>query len=318
MKICYEPRTFQAARRKIVDRANEIIEEYEAQGITLTVRQLYYQFIGRGWLHGEKKVWSNFHKTIARARLAGDIDWKAIEDRTRSAYGPSHDIWGDPVDEIISGAFAYAHHNEDMWGGQEYRVEVWVEKDALVDIIAEVCNELDVTYFSCRGEVSLSALHEAGARMAHYEVEKYKNGGCTGIILYLGDHDPTGFDIPRVIEERLRLFCTHQGYSAPEVRRIALTREQIKKFKLPPDWAKDTDSRAPAYIKLHGTSKCWELDALHPHELQSIVRTAVEDIRDEDIYKKQCALQEKRRNILLRIARKVERVLRPPRKKKKV
>ncbi len=42
------PKTFRSAALETIDQANAIFDEYAAQGFTLTLRQLFYQFVSRG------------------------------------------------------------------------------------------------------------------------------------------------------------------------------------------------------------------------------------------------------------------------------
>ena len=44
---CYKPHRFTPGTRAIIDKANKFIEEYQAQGYVLTLRQLYYRFIAK-------------------------------------------------------------------------------------------------------------------------------------------------------------------------------------------------------------------------------------------------------------------------------
>jgi hypothetical protein len=84
----------------------------------------------------------------------------------------------------------------DTRRNQEYYIEVWIEKDALLGILETICKKLDVPYFSCRGYVSQSSMWEAAQRFRENDRE--------GILLHLGDHDPSGIDMSRDIQERLK------------------------------------------------------------------------------------------------------------------
>ena len=46
---------FQARTLAVIEQANVIIAEYAAQGFTMTLRQLYYQFVSRDLLANELK-----------------------------------------------------------------------------------------------------------------------------------------------------------------------------------------------------------------------------------------------------------------------
>lgn len=144
-RIKYQNIKISPDRLAIINKANEIIEEYEAQGFDLTLRQLYYQFVARDIIPNKQQEYKRLGDIVADGRLAGLIDWDAIVDRTRNLRVRGH--WSQPSD-IVS-AVARQYHI-DMWKGQTYRPEVWIEKDALVGVIAGVCEELDVPYFSAR------------------------------------------------------------------------------------------------------------------------------------------------------------------------
>lgn len=166
----------------------------------------------------------------------GLMDWSYIQDRTRNIRG-GFGGYTDPGQFMDNVASQYV---EAIWRGQSYRPEVWVEKDALVDVVARGCAQDRVPHFSCRGYVSQSEMYEAAKRM-----ERYRRRGLTPVVIHLGDHDPSGIDMTRDIRDRLGLLSN--GYV--EVRRIALTMDQIDQYQPPPNPAKLTDSRGSAYVE---------------------------------------------------------------------
>jgi hypothetical protein len=271
--ICYVQKTFSSGTQSAIDAANGIIEEYSEAGFTLTLRQLYYQFVSRDLIANNLREYKRLGSIINDARLAGEIDWDAIEDRTRGVRGNAH--WTTPADIIDSAASGF---RVDRWEGQPNYVEVWIEKDALVGVAEKVCRALDVKYLSCRGYTSQSEMWEAGQRFAG----RHRKGQQTHI-LHLGDHDPSGIDMTRDIEERLRLFCTHHRCEPPAVHRIALNMDQIERYEPPPNPAKTTDSRSGKYIEQFG-HESWELDALDVKTLSELIQSHVEDLLDRDLF----------------------------------
>lgn len=249
-----------------VEQANEIVADYTAQGFQLTVRQIYYQFVARALIDNTEKSYKNLSKILNMGRMAGLIDWDAIEDRTRSLEtnlrlrDPKHGI------ELIRNQYAI-----DMWGNQPQRVEVWIEKEALAGVIAGVCGELDVPYFACRGYVSQSEQWRAGHRFRRSE---------RTVVLHLGDHDPSGMDMTRDNDRRLTLFA---GYESVTVRRIALNMDQIEEHNPPPQPAKGTDARFPDYLAKYG-DESWELDALEPQMLVDLIRETIGEYVDDDAW----------------------------------
>lgn len=288
-KIAYKSFNFRDAKLSIIEDANRIIEEYQAQGFDLTLRQVYYQFVSRDlfpddrrWIlvnskwkrdaNGSKNAEPNYDwlgDVINDARLAGLIDWSAISDRTRHLRELSH--WTTPSSIIRSAASSY---RLDKWEGQEYRPEVWIEKDALVGVIAGICQELDVPYFSCRGYVSQSEMWATGQRLlSHIENDQKP------YIIHLGDHDPSGKDMTNDITKRLEMFTDgSEGYEFG-LKRIALNHSQVLQYDPPPNPTKLTDSRANAYIEEFGM-ECWELDALEPSVIVDLIRDEIFNFRD--------------------------------------
>lgn len=287
MKHTYCDFNFRAKTLEVIETANRIINEYKAEGYDLTLRQLYYQFVahdlfpedrrwtwtGKRWVrdpNGTKNAPPNYKwlgTFINDGRLAGLIDWNSIVDRTRQHESNPH--WDSPADIIESAAEDYAIDSRD---GQDNYLEVWVEKDALVGVIERACCPLDIGYMSCRGYVSQSAMWRAAMRFIPQE----RNGKVCTILLHLGDHDPSGIDMTRDIQDRLAMFG-----SEVEVRRIALNMEQVEKYQPPPNPAKTTDSRYVSYISEYG-EESWELDALDPRVLTELITNKVADYTDED------------------------------------
>jgi hypothetical protein len=269
MKEIYEIKNFRPATMKIIKQANDIISEYQGQGFRLTLRQLYYQFVARALIANSLRSYQRLGSIIGDGRLAGLIDWDAIEDRTRSLRAISH--WDNPSDIIYS---SYMSFRLDKWERQPHRIEVWIEKEALSGVIAPVCNRLDVAYFANKGYMSLSEMHRTGKRMA-----RYIKSGQEVHILHLGDHDPSGIDMTRDIGDRVSTFALN----SIDVDRLALNFNQIYEYNPPPNFAKVTDSRYDGYAKLYGTDS-WELDALEPAVLGNIIETKILELRDDDLW----------------------------------
>jgi len=290
--VCYVPKKFSAASQAIIQAANQIVEEYAEQGFILTLRQLYYQFVSRDWLPNNQRSYKRLGSIVNDARLAGHIDWDYITDRTRNLQKLS--TWSSPASIIASAAHSY---HRDLWEGQDCRVEVWIEKDALVGVIEGICEELDVPYFSCRGYTSQSEMWGAAQRLIGYE-----NNGYQPVILHLGDHDPSGVDMSRDIRDRLELFG-----AGVQVERIALNMPQIEEYDPPPNPAKLTDARATGYIDRYG-HESWELDALEPRVMVELIRDHVQDRLDLSVFEEQKDRQERQRAELEAVSREWEEV----------
>ena len=272
MEYAYKQTRFQAKSILTIRRAKSIIREYEEQGYTLTLRQLYYQFVSRDFIPNKMSEYKKLGAIINDARLAGYIDWTAIEDRTRNLQ--KYSSWPSPKDILSSAARSF---RLDIWDAQPVYIEVWIEKDALIGVIERVCSEYRLPHFACRGNVSASEMWGASQRF----VEKINNGQNV-VLLHLGDHDPSGIDMTRYNEERLRMFIREHADDAMfEIERLALNMDQVRKYKPPPNPAKETDSRFIGYAKKFGNSS-WELDALEPQVINDLVETQVHILRDEE------------------------------------
>lgn len=284
-KYAYKEINFRPDSLRLINIINSVIDEYTAQGYDLTLRQVYYQLVARDYIPNNERSYKNTGNLINDARMAGLIDWLAIQDRTRNIRKNSH--WSSPSSVMSSALYSYAI---DTRKDQPNYIEVWVEKDALIGIVQQISSTLDVPCFSCRGYVSASEMWSAAQRFINQDHRERR------IIIHLGDHDPSGKDMTRDITDRLELFGADV-----EVQRIALNWDQIDEFNPPPNPAKLSDSKAGAYIEEFGTES-WELDALEPKVLTSLIRTHVADLTDASLLERASA-KEKRDKAELRLVK---------------
>jgi hypothetical protein len=267
-KIRYVEKDFSESSLVTIAQANDIIAEYQEQGYTLTLRQLYYQFVSRDLIPNNMKAYKRVGSIVNDARLAGLIDWNAIEDRTRNLE--AQQTWDSPRQILQACAESFKY---DWWANQDTRVEVWVEKEALVGVIERAAFKYRCPYFACRGYTSQSEAWRAGQRF-----KEYGNNGQDVVVLHLGDHDPSGIDMTRDNDARLQLFS---GVCNVKVKRLALHMKQVAQYNPPPNPAKMTDSRAKDYIAQFGRSS-WELDALDPKVIDKLISTNIAMYIDSD------------------------------------
>ncbi len=204
------------------------------------------------------------------ARLAGLLDWSMIVDRGRSTIANTH--WNNPAEIVRAAANSF---RIDKWKNQPNHIEVMVEKQALEGVLQPVCSRLDVNFTANKGYSSQSFMYSKGRAL-----KRMQKAGKAIHVLYLGDHDPSGLDMDRDIDDRLSMFSE---LPVVNVDRLALTMNQIEQYKPPENPAKITDTRAKKYIQKHGYSS-WELDALEPKKLAQLVTDAVEALRDPDLW----------------------------------
>lgn len=271
MKIRFRKIRMSIKNKIRLEDINLIIEEFQADGYVLTLRQLYYQLVSRAVIPNEQSEYAKLSRLLKEGRMSGIVDWKAIEDRLRVPHLP---YAVDDIDQAIQDTIdQYRLRRQD---DQPNYLEVWVEKDALSGVLKRVTEKYHIPIMVNRGYSSVSAMFDAFMRFVHggaYKERPVK-------ILYLGDYDPSGLDMLRDIQERIEEF--QFGYNDGtdvenmqfEVIPIALTREQVEQYDPPPNPAKLTDPRAKEFIARHG-NQSWEVDALKPNVLNNLLDNAI-------------------------------------------
>jgi len=155
-------------------------------------------------------------------------------------------------------------YRRPVWNDLDQYIEVWCEKDALAGVLYPITEQYDVPLMVCRGYSSETFAYEAAANI--------KKIGKTVFIYYLGDFDPSGWQMSRNLEGKLRGFGARATFE-----RMAINPEQIIRWNLPRRETKRTDSRCREFFDVFGKdTPSVELDALHPNELRRIVRDAID------------------------------------------
>lgn len=271
MKEQFEEYRFTQAVKTRIELANSVLAEYAQAGYRLTIRQLYYQLVARGYIENNQRSYKRIVSTLTKARMAGLVDWDAIEDRTRHTMRPSE--WNNHIEimEAVASQFRLPR-----WNGQKHHVEIMIEKEALAGVFSPLVRKYHVNITANRGYSSASEMYRHAQRIRRLQ-KWYKKEVH---ILYFGDHDPSGMDMDRDIAERLLLLSWGTPFT---FERLALTMGQIEEYDPPPNPAKLSDSRVMGYIDEFGYDS-WELDALEPQTLSKLVEDAVLQYRDEDRY----------------------------------
>ena len=284
MKERFQDVKFSPEAQLAVDRICGVAEDYMRQGYRLTVRQVHYQFVRNNWYRNTKENAKKLEGLIGKARLAGLLDWDAIEDRGRV----THEVgtWPCMADYLQSLNDAY---RRGKWKQQPRYVEVMVEKQALQGVLLPVCQRWEVPFTANKGYSSMSSLYERGKYIQSMrDVEKKEVH-----VIYLGDHDPSGIDMTRDVQERLELFSD----GPVTVHRVALNRDQVDHWELPENPAKMSDSRADAYVAEHGESS-WELDAIPPSGLVELLEESITRLVDMKQWDADVDLQNRERDRL--------------------
>lgn len=261
----YKDRRFSDEDLKLVRIADEVSTRYEEAGMRMTLRQLHYQLVTKNVYANTSKTYQLLKRLVRDGRMAGLISWTAIEDRVRNVVSPT--TYDSPVNVLEAARDSY---KRDLWTGQHFRPALWCEKDALAGILEPIAAKERVEFLACRGYASASALWEAGQRFAGNVA-----AGQRPVVIHLGDHDAWGINMTSDNRDRLATFA---GVPVLVVR-IALNMDQVERWKLPPNVAKESAGLGEKYVRDHGESS-WEVDALEPSVLRDLVVAAVGKYRD--------------------------------------
>lgn len=264
-KIEYRKAALSKDSLEMLHTINEIIEEYVEMVYRLTLRQLYYQLVSRDVIPNNDKEYKKIGHLLKEGRMAGIVDWDAIEDRMRK---PERPYWVLGLDDAVKDTIE--QYRLDRQQGQPYKLLVIVEKDALSGVLAPITGEYMIPILVNRGYGSCTVMHDLHKMFSRDE--------RPGKILYIGDHDPSGLDMIRDVTDRIEEFGTFV-----DVEPIALTYDQVETYGPPPNPAKFKDPRASGYVELYGATS-WEVDALRPPVLVSVLEEAIEQNMDMDLF----------------------------------
>lgn len=276
MKQKFRDTKLNAKSMAYLEEINSIIEDYQDQGYKLTLRQLYYQLVSKNIVKNEDKQYKKLSRVLTEGRMAGIVDWDAIEDRLRRPQNVY--TVEDVADALEDTCNQYRLNRQES---QQIHIEVWVEKDAISNVLKRVTQKYGINILVNRGYGSVTAMKDAYNRFS-----RRINQGTEVVILYLGDHDPSGLDMIRDIDKRVsEMLETDANDLLFDVVPIALTMEQIKKYNPPANPAKITDSRSSEYIRKFGRVS-WEVDALPPEVLTEVLETEITKRLDLTQYNK--------------------------------
>ncbi len=201
-----------------------------------------------------QSTYDKVQQTLVDMRRAGELPYGWLTDHSRSVYHVRS--YATVTEAMQATANSY---RKALWVDVPVRIEIWVEKKALIGVLWPIVREYDVALYPAGGFTSLSFANDAAEEIASYEKPT--------VIYYLGDYDPSGVLIGEKIEEALR-------DRAPEAEihfiRLAVTPEQIVEWNLPGQPTKQSSHNRG------WTGDSVELDAIAPDDLRSLVREAIE------------------------------------------
>jgi hypothetical protein len=248
-----------ATKVEMAERANFLVDYAAAHG-PITVRGLYYQAEVAG-IPGIDKTEGSYAKVqrqVLELRRSGDLDYEHIADATRWMRKPrSHNSIEDALAETAR------LYRRNLWRDTEDHVEIWIEKDALAGVIYPITSMYDVPLMVTRGFSSETFAYEAIAARGDDERDYW--------VYYFGDFDRSGRDGARSLQEKLERFAVDRPFRVV-FEQVAVTRKQIKQFRLP---TRPHKRNSPADRAWPHDYAC-ELDAFDPNTLRELVRIAIE------------------------------------------
>ena len=244
----------------------------------VTVRQVFYQMVSRGLVPKSEASYNGVIGRLLRdMRRDGELPYRWIADNTRWMRKPTS--YSDMATMLESSIDLY---RRDLWQHQDAYVEVWLEKDALSGVLYPVTSRWDVPLMVTRGYPSLSFLHTAAEAIQEQDKPCY--------LYYLGDHDPSGVDIPNKVIDGLRDMAPEAEI---QFEVLAVLPEQIEEFNLPTRPTKKSDTRAKTFV-----GESVEVDAIPPVTLRGIVEDAILRHVDGDRYERFQLVEEAERETL--------------------
>lgn len=258
---------------EIIDTAVTILNE---SVFPLTIRRLYYELISKGVIENNAKSYTSMVTKLTDARWDGDIPLSLLDKIIDGGRVPLRvQSWTNIASFAKPAANAY---QRDRWKDQDAYVELWVEKQAIVSLLEDVCNENHIVLRPLHGFNSFTAIHQTAKDLLNI----HKNI----TIFYFGDHDPHGYEIET--DARARLFRMFDLLGSPAKRhavefapRLGIRAEDIGTFGILPldveELEKGGDNfkaKRDAFITKYG-NKAAEVDGLPAEALIQRVQNAI-------------------------------------------
>lgn len=281
----------------------EALAEFSRQGVRPTLRSVFYWLVSRQVIPNTKSAYKALSRHMVKWRQEGVFPWDCLADTTREVLGWLSDAPLRPkelgawireakrrikeltLDDIAREVFGYRMPSFTFgtWANQPVVPLLAIEKAALAETVRRWTEDMKVPVVVFRGYSSWTFLYHLVEKVQEMLADHQRV-----VVLYLGDLDPSGVDIERFIGEAFEFF----GVSEEEVelKRLAITPEQVKKYGLPP---RPEDAETLAKLQRDPRTAGYtydyvvELDALlayAPAEFKELVRKAVLDIWDYGIY----------------------------------
>jgi hypothetical protein len=201
---------WEADKKEVIDTIIRTVEKFSNDGWQMTLRQVYYQLVGMNAMPNDQLAYKKLSGLLDDCRYSGKVDWDDIEDRGRVPSTPYYEY---SVEDAIRRT--KRSYGLDRRKGQPVFVELWSEKDAISNILKKAVNKHTITVGINKGFASSTAIHAAYERF----IDKIIENDQKVVVLYFGDHDPSGLDMIRDIRERLEYMMSRGDYARSFLRK---------------------------------------------------------------------------------------------------
>ena len=261
-----------AATRTLLEHVDAVLREY-GDHLPLSIRQIFYRLVAAYLYEKTERFYKNLCGHLVNARRGRRIPFSSIRDDGVVVIEAGH-----YTDEDAFRAHVHAlarNYRRDKLARQPSHIEVWCEAAGMLPQLARVAGRYSIDVYSCSGFDSLPAKRQI--------VDRIVNGFKPGVILHLGDYDPSGDSMFEAVAQDVDAFVRSDRYDARQTvrfKRVGLTPEQVTHYTLPTAPAKTSDSRAKNWAERRGSDATCQLEALPPNVIAELLETAIQEELD--------------------------------------
>jgi hypothetical protein len=285
--------TYNRSWKPIVTEAISKINDYNSRGIRPTLRTIFYYLYSKKLIDNSQGDYTQLSNRLVKARKNGDLPWGSLADNTRKTiFIPP--AYCEPVDYLNSCLElvekAPGNYRVPRWHNQPYYIEFWIEKDAMVPMVASILRSREVAIAINRGNDGWEHFDESIKR-----IEEQLDKGKKVRIFYLGDYDPSGRNMPHELGRRIQARGHILHNTRPlNMEIVAITKEQIKNLprnKDPKTLEKLENDPNSEKFRAENNEELFaiELDAFaayQGHEFEQLLLDTADEFFIEDVFQK--------------------------------
>ncbi len=250
----------------------------------VTVRQVHYRLLNdppltqttkdrdeRWRYRNDVASYSKLSDLLVAARYTGAVAFECIHDATRETRIPTR--WDSLTEFIQTNLLLFLDgYALDRQQGQAHHVEVLIEKNTLINVVEDICAQFHVPMTPLRGYGGPSIWKDIEDRFQAHE------GAEDLVLIIVSDHDPEGFNLA---DDAVRSLRDRHDLDVEAVR-CAVTAEQVQRYGLHPNPAKEKSTRFQEYVERTGSADTYECEALDPEVLRRALHDAILSVLNGD------------------------------------